>query len=501
MASQWYYRAEGQTVGPVSSSELRRLALEGRITRDTRVRKGSDGEWVPAERVNGLFDLKAEWHFSQAGKKDGPVPFIVLQRLAASGKLSPTDLVWKEGMPGWEPATKIPGLWKASQPPKTVKKADRPNPIVSRNQVAWGGSAALLVVVVIGMAFFYKHRRDSAATATELSVEAKEAKAEHQVAQDITKKLTDAEEAIRRKDMAQAARLLREYVANPQASGADWARSLLTSVELATSDGEARAFLLEMSDEDRTLLAQGGIPENLKLMFTNESLREVFAETLRRNLAENQAKRDANAEKQGTGLISQQVGAGAQGPANAADEYVRMMQGYADQQVQPPAARNNGTAISQRELDEAIKKQNDEAALYEKYVTAHEASLEAYNRWRTVDDRNDATTDLAFKANANITYTRLASLYLSGQLTRQNVLNVLNTQGGEPTIRGFAFIHRIAPNMAIVDDRTKELIKQERDAGRYKEALSYWFTVHDLYQKCKELVRSDRPYKVFKQYE
>jgi hypothetical protein len=55
MASQWFYKLMGDAVGPISSHELKLLAERGTIDRDTPVRKGADGAWAPAGRVQGLF--------------------------------------------------------------------------------------------------------------------------------------------------------------------------------------------------------------------------------------------------------------------------------------------------------------------------------------------------------------------------------------------------------------------------------------------------------------
>jgi hypothetical protein len=55
MAAEWYYQIMGQQLGPILSAELRRLADTGTVTPDTLVRKGADGRWVCAEKVQGLF--------------------------------------------------------------------------------------------------------------------------------------------------------------------------------------------------------------------------------------------------------------------------------------------------------------------------------------------------------------------------------------------------------------------------------------------------------------
>jgi len=56
MATQWYVESGGKEHGPLSPAELRAMAEQGRITGSTRVRQGTDGAWVAAHRVKGLFD-------------------------------------------------------------------------------------------------------------------------------------------------------------------------------------------------------------------------------------------------------------------------------------------------------------------------------------------------------------------------------------------------------------------------------------------------------------
>jgi hypothetical protein len=56
MADQWYVQAGGKEVGPLSPSQLKGLASQGKITPDTKVRRGSDAAWVVASRVKGLFE-------------------------------------------------------------------------------------------------------------------------------------------------------------------------------------------------------------------------------------------------------------------------------------------------------------------------------------------------------------------------------------------------------------------------------------------------------------
>ena len=56
MASNWYYKLMGEEFGPLTSSELRQHAADGKLTRDVYIRRNNDDRWVSAESVRGLFD-------------------------------------------------------------------------------------------------------------------------------------------------------------------------------------------------------------------------------------------------------------------------------------------------------------------------------------------------------------------------------------------------------------------------------------------------------------
>jgi S1-C subfamily serine protease len=54
--ASWYLRVAGRELGPFEPADLKRFVAQGRIQRDTPVRKGEAGPWFPAERVRGLLD-------------------------------------------------------------------------------------------------------------------------------------------------------------------------------------------------------------------------------------------------------------------------------------------------------------------------------------------------------------------------------------------------------------------------------------------------------------
>jgi hypothetical protein len=48
-----------------------------------------------------------EWYYTNQGQQMGPVSTEELRRHALSGRLEPGDLVWKDGMPKWVPAASV----------------------------------------------------------------------------------------------------------------------------------------------------------------------------------------------------------------------------------------------------------------------------------------------------------------------------------------------------------------------------------------------------------
>ncbi len=56
-------------------------------------------------------DMADQWLYSRDGTDHGPVPSSTLVELAKNGELLPTDLLWKEGMAEWKPASSFPKLF------------------------------------------------------------------------------------------------------------------------------------------------------------------------------------------------------------------------------------------------------------------------------------------------------------------------------------------------------------------------------------------------------
>lgn len=59
-----------------------------------------------------------QWFYGQDGTQRGPIDFVALKSLATLGQLRPHDLVWRQGMPDWLPASQVmPELFAAAAPP------------------------------------------------------------------------------------------------------------------------------------------------------------------------------------------------------------------------------------------------------------------------------------------------------------------------------------------------------------------------------------------------
>lgn len=73
------------------------------------------------------------WYYTKDGKtKIGPVTAAQLKELARSGQLGPTDMVRREDMPKWMPASRVQGIFPANDqaaPPPTPSKPVPPPPL------------------------------------------------------------------------------------------------------------------------------------------------------------------------------------------------------------------------------------------------------------------------------------------------------------------------------------------------------------------------------------
>ncbi len=70
-----------------------------------------------------------QWHVTRDEKKSGPFSSTALRRLAVSGKLLPSDEIWKEGMTKSVPASNLKGLFSdASSSAPSPSFSPNPSP-------------------------------------------------------------------------------------------------------------------------------------------------------------------------------------------------------------------------------------------------------------------------------------------------------------------------------------------------------------------------------------
>jgi hypothetical protein len=101
--------------------------------------------------------------------------------------------------------------------------------------------------------------------------------------------LTAAEQAVQHKDLSQARDLLKTYLANPAATDKERATHLQAELALATSTDEADALLRPLSDARLAAVAAGNnLPSD---GLSNRILREVHASTLRARATLEQRRR------------------------------------------------------------------------------------------------------------------------------------------------------------------------------------------------------------------
>lgn len=103
----WYYARDNQQMGPVSSADLKRLAAAGQLSADDLIWREGMEEWAPASRVKGLFPQR------DAGAAEPAAP--ALAPVAASAPPPASDVRLAEPLPATSPP--LPPEPPASAPP------------------------------------------------------------------------------------------------------------------------------------------------------------------------------------------------------------------------------------------------------------------------------------------------------------------------------------------------------------------------------------------------
>jgi GYF domain 2 len=307
MPVRWYYLNQTGVVGPVSEAELKYLINGGTIGISALVRQGEDGQWLAAEKNEGLLGMAREvdtaggctretpeWYFNLKGQnKQGPVPWAALMAMSADGELQPEDLVWKPGMALWAPACQVRGLMEESAPESDLRPSfqDRLGLRLRRP----GAAVMVLLVLMAGVAgvkWVHTGSRDLADGGAKRAPRATEKIAANGGAGNtaVEQLLDDARSAVRVEQLERATRLLEQYLASPLAKRVDLAKLLLREIKLVTSAPEAARVAQNLGDESlKTYLRQGAEP--LVGAIETPELRPIYDRTLLRALRQESNRR------------------------------------------------------------------------------------------------------------------------------------------------------------------------------------------------------------------
>ena len=139
-ANQWYCQLQGVTSGPFTNEELKFLVLRGRLSRNDDVRKGTEGEWVKAGSLKGLFEPTAQ-------APNGGVSSVVRPRMSRAAEPGRQDeIVPSSGIPD---SIRAKGISSGSSPPALPPQNIQPR------DLALIGSGIGMMLIVLGLFLWF----------------------------------------------------------------------------------------------------------------------------------------------------------------------------------------------------------------------------------------------------------------------------------------------------------------------------------------------------------
>ncbi len=327
MAAEWYVRVGNAERGPILAERLKQLALEGKVSPDTLVKKGPSGNWVPANQVKGLFGATV-------------VSTVAPRMPPHNGRLEPDDVIvaavrQTDLLVVRRPSQTLPAVAQAEPEPEGFNK--------STLIAMWScvGMVALGCVCFLAWYTHSEHRAKIIAANDRITQavaaanqwigsnspvdgEAVEQRLANAVAtQDATEKargeamlaqvrnqrkqladrpriekaqreanaiFEEAQRQIDAKHVTQATGLLKKYIADPYATNKTEAERLLAEAEAAVSDTLTLDALIVMSAQEYDRAKTTGTIDDGKV--TNPMLLAVRKETIQRNVGKAAQRRD-----------------------------------------------------------------------------------------------------------------------------------------------------------------------------------------------------------------
>lgn len=118
MQTQWWYIDGDDTVGPLSSDEMRARIAQGELSGEYLVWTPEATDWMPlAETALHVVEEPApvvapapqtQWWYAINGVKEGPCSQTQLNELIQNHVLQPQHLVWTQGYAQWTPVADVP---------------------------------------------------------------------------------------------------------------------------------------------------------------------------------------------------------------------------------------------------------------------------------------------------------------------------------------------------------------------------------------------------------
>lgn len=144
LEDRWYCQIDGEEHGPIPFRQLKLTASAGRLTRGDLVRKGADGEWVPASAIRALFkveDSRSKIDFDKIASSEGPVGVPSTPEPAPQSEAA---------RPSAQIDTLIRGARLNAVAAPRSQAADKSDPAqLLRNPKVWMACGALLVGVMV----------------------------------------------------------------------------------------------------------------------------------------------------------------------------------------------------------------------------------------------------------------------------------------------------------------------------------------------------------------
>jgi GYF domain 2 len=408
--ADWYCKVMGEESGPLSSEQLRAMAASRKLLPDSLVKKGKDGEWALATRVNGLFDS------ANARQKSTIAPPA--------------------------PQKHDPGRPNANNPEAdTRRRAER---------WLWirVSGALVLLCCILGLAIRYTAARNEQARVDSANAS-------------VDRLVSSAGKMIERHDFAQAKKDLNSALATVDATNTDKATALLVTIEAAQGEFEAQSIF----QHAKSAIGERQIPLAIQRLTTylvqphalnrgeaqdlliqaTSAISDAYASKALRTMSDNELARiNSDAQTISNPAIRNDV---------LVDIYRETVRqnipseiGRRDEEKKRITAASHVALKKQQEAEERQKKSQREAKREEQRVRdkVRKLALEmSAAGWQTLDimsrrERADSLKDtenglrLSFKLPGSVKLLDdLAKRRADGTLTAEVVKQLVNATGGK----------------------------------------------------------------------